>query len=195
MKNLSVLLLIIISASFTLSSCSTDDDDLCDYENKYPDMSIIQFEVDGEAFTQNINSGSYNNASDRPALTKIYEEFDVGPTESNFNLYFTHIKFLNNPPECEARWNHRITINANIDQRPNETKVYKVDGNPSNENHVIAAYTPSNSLPSQNDNDVNNTLTITRFIPQNVLEGSFNITFRNGTKTSGSFELDLTENY
>ena len=183
--------------SVFLFSCETEEEEpMCSYESKYPDIPEIQFSVNGENFIQNVNSQSYSNEPGRPELTKIYKENNIDGTSSNFDLYFTNVKFLNNPPDCEVRWNHRITINANIDQRPTETKVYKVDGNPNNQNQVFASYVFENKLPPiMMGNDTNNILTITRFVPQNVLEGMFNITFQDGTTSTGAFNLDLSKDY
>ena len=191
MKSFKLVLMAILVA--TLFSCEAEEEDeMCQFDERYPDVTDVQFDINGQSYYQNVTSQSYNTGEAIPDLAKIVvSNSEVGEAISNFDLYFTHVALDEDSPECDTFWQHRLFINANIEQGPNETRVYKVDGNPNNTHHVFANYVFESSAPVAMSSDSTNTLTITQFIPQNILVGSFNITFQDGTESQGSFNLNL----
>ena len=70
-------------------------------------------------------------------------------------------------------------------------KFHTVAGNPNHSHHVFANYVVESSAPIAMSSGGTNTLTMIQFIPQNILVGSFNMTFREGTESQGSFNLNL----
>lgn len=184
MKILNIYILVIISC--IVVACEKKEESLCDYERLYPEIPEVQFTVNGNNFVQNVSSSSFPN--DEYDFEKIYVENPSNGGVYNIDLYFTFIEFIENET-CDAEYEHRIVINVNVDQGINETKTYPVNllGTPATASYVFERETQK--LPSGNS-----TITISKYIPENDLEGTFSIQF-DDVETTGTFKLDLTKTY
>ena len=195
MRNFTFIIAALLLITFT--ACEKEEDDAgndCCMETLYPDLAAVQFTIDGVDYIQNLSSAAYANEDPGfaiPQIARIYS-FTNNLGAKQVNLMFTRVK-LADEATCAYAYEQRIAIIINqLDQGIGETKTYPVDLS------LFPAGASSSYINEDDDVSLaagNSSVTVTNYIPDNTLEGSFDINYANGTVASGSFSLDLTTMY
>ena len=180
--------------TITLFSCEQKDEEedmsLCAFESKYKDVDEIQFKINGINYKQNLGSKAYEGTS-VPNIAKIYN-FTNGANGTRVELFFTRAQ-LSNEETCDVEFQHRLVIAINkLQQGLNETKTYPVDIGLFPEGASSSYINETNNVELAADSS---SITITQYIPDNILNGYFSINYSKDTKANGTFNLDLMRTY
>ena len=178
-----------------LISCEEEEvEPTCDFGSLYTEISDVQFEVDGTAYTQNVSKSTFPEAQITPDIAKIYKIANETGGYIPAELFFTYTELL--PPDendyCAANYLHRFYIQLYLEQNPSETKVYPVTNSGKLEDAASSYQFRKEMVLFPNEGS---TVTISKFVPQNRLEGTFSFQYPNGKSASGVFNLDLTKRY
>lgn len=163
-----------------------------EYNTSYQDYKTISFTINGsDSLFQNYGLQSYPPYSPEPS------DYLVKFQGYNLTMNLERIQLLGD--SCAFHRQHWLILKLALNQTSFETKEYIV-GSPSSQTNFqnYATYTGDALNPGEvlrfSSGDSCGTVTVTKFIPQQLLQGYFDLDV-SGIDATGKFDIDLTRVY